>query len=339
MNNQGISAVLIVKNEEKVLGRCLRSLANLNEVVVLDTGSTDRTVDVARNGGASVYVAEPVSPFHFAQARNRALVHASHDWILSMDADEILRAGSIAKMRKAIEEGPDASAFKVTYINRAWDNATRTFSIRKTKLFRKDSWTWHRRVHEELRPVGSPLAPDNLEAVVVEHLPVEGKAGRHAQNIELMLLAIEEDPGHVRLHRHLGQEYMLQKRWTEAIPRLAHYAEKTEEGPLEKSEALTLIGRCYAESGQLDKALGWFDLAADQDPRRREPMFHAALELIRACRLHEAAGWAERMKTVPVGSRPGSHLDLPHVWADEPDRMIHFCRSEIEKAKAAALRK
>ena len=63
-----ISAVLIVKNEQKVIKRCLKSVKDCDEIVVLDTGSTDRTVAIAQEMGAKVKVSEPIVPFHFANA-------------------------------------------------------------------------------------------------------------------------------------------------------------------------------------------------------------------------------------------------------------------------------
>ena len=98
----GVSAVLITKNEEKFIGRCLKSLEGLDQVIVHDTGSTDKTVQIARQMGADVSEVK-ISPFHFAQARNQAMMRAKNRWVLSIDADEILRPGSLGPMLGAIK--------------------------------------------------------------------------------------------------------------------------------------------------------------------------------------------------------------------------------------------
>ncbi|QGQ20315.1 glycosyltransferase [Cellulomonas sp. JZ18] len=82
-----VSAVLIVKDEEAVLEESLRSVAWADEVVVYDTGSTDRTVEIARAHATTVV--EGYWDDDFGAARSRALAHATSEWALAVDADEI----------------------------------------------------------------------------------------------------------------------------------------------------------------------------------------------------------------------------------------------------------
>ena len=85
-----ISAVLIVKNGEPYLAQCLESLASFKEVVLVDTGSTDRTLEIAR-GFANVHLFE--RPFDgFGPTKNLAAGLATHDWIFSIDCDEVVTA-------------------------------------------------------------------------------------------------------------------------------------------------------------------------------------------------------------------------------------------------------
>lgn len=330
-----ISAVLITKNEEKVISRCLKSLLGADEVVILDTGSTDRTVEIAEGLGAKVTVRkEPIIPFHFAQARNEAVALAANDWILTIDADEVVRPGGIRKVKKTIEERPDVTAMMTTFIDQVAGGSFTT-SIRKTKFFKRSEWSWKYRVHEQLVARDATGAVGILESVCLEHLPVPDKSVRHGQNIELLKLLVKETPEYARAFRHLGQELMLRKEWSEAIPYLAQYAEKTEEGPLDKSQGLMHIGVCYAETDRLDEALKWFDLASETDSRRREPHYHAAINLIKKCRLDEALVYVKKMMAIPVTAKPNTNLDLPDVWGGTPIKMLTFCTTEIARAKAA----
>lgn len=332
-----ISAVLITKNEEAVIGRCLKSVLGVNEIIVLDTGSTDKTMKIASDLGAKVAVRTPdIVPFHFAVARNDANSIAKGDWIFTIDADEALRPGGMRKIRKAVEEAGDHTAFTSTFVNQAEGDASRTVAIQKIKLYKAAEWEWKYRVHEQLMPRNpAKKKVGDLSAVVVEHLPVPDKSKRHGQNIDLLRLCVKESPEYTRAFRHLGQELMLRKEWMEAIPYLAEYAEKTEEGPLHKSEALMHVGRCYAEMGKIDDGLKWFELASAVDPRRREPLYHAALNLIKACRLEEALIFVKRMLSIPITVKPNTHLDLPDVWGGTPIKMLTFCNAEIARAKAA----
>jgi glycosyltransferase involved in cell wall biosynthesis len=86
---------MIVKNEEHCLRRCLDSVCGLGaELIVVDTGSTDATPAIAASYGAEVTAFE-FSIADFSAARNRALARASGRWIMSIDADEILRPSSV----------------------------------------------------------------------------------------------------------------------------------------------------------------------------------------------------------------------------------------------------
>ena len=96
-----LSLCMIVKNEEKSLPRCLGSVRDLvDEMVVLDTGSSDRTVAVAQSFGARVYHFEWYN--NFAVARNEALQYVQGEWVLVLDADEVLTSDIVPSMQEAI---------------------------------------------------------------------------------------------------------------------------------------------------------------------------------------------------------------------------------------------
>lgn len=97
-----ISLCMIVKDEENMLPRCLKSVQDLvDEIIVVDTGSTDRTVEIAQQFGAAIYHHPWMDDF--ADARNASLRHAQGDWVLVLDADETLMADCIPALQTAIE--------------------------------------------------------------------------------------------------------------------------------------------------------------------------------------------------------------------------------------------
>ena len=98
-----ISACMIVKNEEEFLPNCLNSIKDVaDEIIIVDTGSSDNTVTIAKEFKAKVYH----HPWNdsFSEARNHCLSHASGDWILQIDADEELEQADIPKLRLAIRD-------------------------------------------------------------------------------------------------------------------------------------------------------------------------------------------------------------------------------------------
>jgi len=155
---RGISACVITFQEEDRIGRCLEGLGFCDEVLVLDSGSTDRTVEIAKGLGARV---ERQVPFlgHRAQ-KQRAVDLACHDWILSLDADECLSA-ELGEELRALRGGegfalPAAYAMprKNRYLGR-WMRHGKFWPDTKIRLFDRQRAGWggtdpHDRV--ELKP-------------------------------------------------------------------------------------------------------------------------------------------------------------------------------------------
>ncbi|MBU2541413.1 MAG: glycosyltransferase family 2 protein [Candidatus Omnitrophica bacterium] len=107
-----ITAVIIVKNAEKEVEKCLQSLKNLvDDIVIVDDLSSDNTVEICKRYGAKVITHE--SKGNFCNQRNIGLENARGDWILQMDADEIIPKESVHKIIKALADSKDFAAFKL----------------------------------------------------------------------------------------------------------------------------------------------------------------------------------------------------------------------------------
>ena len=92
-----ISLCMIAKNEEKFIGQAIRSVASIvAEIILVDTGSTDRTIAIAKELGAKVF--EQPWNDDFSTPRNFGISKASGDWILVLDADEVIAKDDLAKM-------------------------------------------------------------------------------------------------------------------------------------------------------------------------------------------------------------------------------------------------
>jgi tetratricopeptide (TPR) repeat protein len=341
--NKGISAVLITKNEQELLGRCLKSLQGVDDIVVMDTGSTDNTIEIARGAGAEIFHLN-ISPFHFAQARNLAADRAENNWVISVDADEVLRGGALRKIRKEIEKG-EHSVFNIGFISR-YESRGKVITINKPKIFRRDVWAWQYRVHEQLaRRADAPADAGGigtLEDVVMEHLPTPDKAARREQNIELLKLCVKENPEYVRALKHLGQELMLTKSWADAIPYLAEFIEKTQEDSYQKSVVADLVAECYAEAGKIEDAFQWHEIAAKIDNRRREPYYLAATRANKIATtpttpfpdalayVGKSLEYLDKVVAIPVAAKPDGTYTLESVWGSEPRRQIKLCEKQLQ---------
>jgi len=149
-----ISACLIVKDEEAMLQACLESVADVaDEIVVYDTGSSDRTIEIARSAGARVF--EGYWDGSFARARNAALAQALGEWVLVIDADERF-LGDPQTLRALLrEQGPDIEAFLM-----AVDNLQGAGNARMVhtgiRIFRRSAGIYRHRLHEQVVAVDDP---------------------------------------------------------------------------------------------------------------------------------------------------------------------------------------
>jgi len=153
--HQSLSAVLIVKDEEDVLEACLSAVAPfVDEIVVYDTGSTDRTLEIAR--AHADLVIEGHWDDDFSAARNRALAHATTDWVLSLDADEVAE-GDAPALRELLDR-EQADAVVVPIVSTTWNSAASGDESRASRLFRRAGALWTGALHEQIRAEGGRRA-------------------------------------------------------------------------------------------------------------------------------------------------------------------------------------
>lgn len=182
-----ISLCMIVKNEEKNLPRCLRSLLPIvDEMIIADTGSTDRTREIAAIFGARV-ISIPWDG-DYSAARNASLKEACGNWILVMDADEVISQQDYATVRSLVNSSPEqAVAYTVTsrnYTNRVdlekWQPNQGEYPQEemgrgwmpsdKTRLFpNRADIHFENPIHEMVEPVLARLGISSLPAPIIVH--------------------------------------------------------------------------------------------------------------------------------------------------------------------------
>ncbi len=154
-----LSVTVITRNEASHLADALASVAWADEIVVVDCGSTDDTVAIARGAGARVEVRGWPG---FAQQKNHAASIARHDWILSIDADERVGPALAEEVRSLLAGEPAARGYRIRRVTWAfgrWIRATDWYPDWQLRLYdrRAGAWDESRRVHESVRVEG-PVA-------------------------------------------------------------------------------------------------------------------------------------------------------------------------------------
>lgn len=203
-----VSFCAIVKNEEAVLERCLNGFAPVcDEIIIVDTGSTDRTKEIARRFTDKIYDFEWIDDF--SAARNFAFSKASCDYIYSADADEVLDEVNREQF-KILKEAmlPEIEIVQMWYINRHEFRTTENYErdLRPKLYKRLRNFTWIEPVHEEVRL--DPVVYDS--DVEILHMPVSAHQKRDFRIFEKMTAELEE--GKLlsrRIHNMYATELML----------------------------------------------------------------------------------------------------------------------------------
>lgn len=150
-----LTVTLITRDEEKNLPRALASLGNLaDEILVVDSGSTDHTCELARQRGARVLERAWTN---YGDQKNFAATHAAHDWILNLDADEELSPELQTSLRQWKTEAPAAVAYRIRrkarYLGR-WIHHSGWYPDPKLRLYRRDRAGFVGALHEGLAVEG-----------------------------------------------------------------------------------------------------------------------------------------------------------------------------------------
>jgi glycosyltransferase involved in cell wall biosynthesis len=266
-----LSACLIVRNEEAVLPTCLENVRQVAaEIVVVDTGSTDRTAEIARDFGARL--------FHFAwrddfsAARNESLRRATGDWVLYIDADEVIRAADLPKVRAVVERDDIMAATVRQRIPQPAGNVTTAVYSEYCRLFHNHPQIrFTGRVHEQILPAIERLGGRVLRTdIVIEHWAYaatpQKKRRRAERNLRLLLADADERPGDPFVALNLGLTYRELDDEAEAT-RWLRRAGACDDGRIKRE----LLARAHIALAQM--ALSADDLAgADDHARSAEPL-------------------------------------------------------------------
>ncbi len=288
-----LSLCMIVRNEEANLPRCLESVRGVvEEIIVVDTGSTDRTVEIAQHYGARVYSFEWCDDF--AKARNESLKYATGDWILVLDADEALDPRDRSRLRKLLRDR-EATAFLMS-IHSPVDDRPSSRAVINTfpRLFRNGlGLRFEGRVHEQLFPsiarVGGLVkaSPLRIRHRGYRGTPADLQAKRE-RNRRLLELQLTEHPDDALAHFHLGEVHALEGRWEEAIPCYQKALALPGLPPPNRAVAYQNLANCYLFKGEKVLALEACHRALEEDPSAAIPHFLKAQALARMGRYPEA---------------------------------------------------
>lgn len=247
-----VSLCMIVKNEEEVLERCLGSVAGIvDEIVVVDTGSSDRTKEIARRFTDKVY--DFVWTDDFAAARNFAFLKGTKEYLMWLDADDIVpepeRDKLLALKQRLTDDPVDVVMLK--YSIAFDDKGNSTFSFYRERLVKRSPGAvWIGKIHEVIVPFGRIIKED----IRIEHRKL--KASDPDRNLRIFEKMLGE--GQILSARELyyyGKELYYHKRYHDAAKVLAEFLERPDGWAEDQLDACRHIAYCFYQLSEKRKAL------------------------------------------------------------------------------------
>lgn len=323
-----ISLSMIVKNEEKTLERCLRSIKGIaDEIIIIDTGSEDSTKEIARTFTSQVFDFEWIDDF--SAARNYSFAQATMDYVLWLDADDILLAEERTKLLELKNTlAPTIDAVSMIY-HTAFDSENNvTQSNRRLRLVRRSkNFTWSGVVHEDLATDSTFHYLDS--DIVVTHLKPHSEHGLSKRN--LLLYKKHIDAGRALRPAdlfHYAQELRTHEEFEEAIP---YYRQFLQTGSINVDAALLALhelAKCYHLTGNLDKEWECTLKSLELDVPRPEFSCRFAERFVQKEQFQQAIFWYELALRDQAGVSDRAIENYPFkTWL--PHKQLGLCYYRI----------
>lgn len=205
---------MIVKNEENTLPYCLKAIeAYMDEIVIVDTGSTDSTKDIARQYTPKVYDYKWNN--NFSEARNFSITKATNEFILVLDADEIIRDINIKEIQRLIDNNPSKVGRLLRVNEFTRDKNPYRYQERVNRLFSKKYYQYEGMIHEQLIRIDNNSIDTYQIPLTIVHSGYEGDIEavkrKSQRNIELLEMALKSNPNDPYLLYQLGKSHYMKK--------------------------------------------------------------------------------------------------------------------------------
>lgn len=267
MNKYKVCVYAICKNEEKFVKRWVESMREADEIIVLDTGSTDNSVKLLKDLGVKVTTKE-IKPWRFDVARNKSLelVPIDTDICVCTDLDEVLERGWREKLENAWQENTTRLKYTYNWSFDEYGKPATTFLL--NQIHKRKGYHWYHPVHEILVPEEKEEEVI-CEQIILNHYPDSSKS--RGNYLPLLEMSVEEDPTDDRNMHYLGREYMYYGKYNESIDTLIkHLNLPTSKWDAERCASMRFIARCYLGLNRLNEAEMWYQKAIKEAPYLRE---------------------------------------------------------------------
>ncbi|RKR11781.1 glycosyltransferase involved in cell wall biosynthesis [Flavobacterium sp. 90] len=324
-----ISLCMIVKNEEKTLAECLNSVKDIaDEIIIVDTGSTDKTKEIAHSFTDKVYDFEWINDF--AAARNFAFSKATKEYQLWLDADDIIiEKDKIAflNLKKELSPAIDMVLMKYNYV--VDENNNPSYSFQRERLVKRvNNYKWNDPVHEYI------LYGDNylISEIAITHKKVDSFSDRNLKIYEAQLK--NNLPFSPRSLYYYARELRDHHKYEEAIEYFNKFLD-TKDGAVDDNiNACYEIGKIYKQLNDTDNALRYFFQSFSYDIPRAESCCEIALIYMANKDYRKAIYWYEFVFTLKLSDTDINKTSID-CWSFVPAIQLAVCYANINNIEKA----
>lgn len=331
MSKYKICVYAICKNESKFVKRWLESVKEADYICVLDTGSTDNTLDLFK--GENVIINQKIiTPFRFDEARNESLklIPEDTDICICLDLDEIIQPG----WRNVLENIWQNDTSRLRYIyNWSLDEKDNPIvSFYGEKIHSPKNYKWVNPVHEVLKYLKENENIYTTDSIIINHYPDSSKS--RSSYLPLLELSVKEDPENDRNVHYLGREYMYYGKWNEAIDMLIkHLHLKSATWKDERCASMRFIARCYKNLKRYDEAEMWLKKAILEAPHLRDPYVELALLYNDLNNYEQVINYAESALKIPINYK--TYINEVFSFDETIDDLLsiaYYFNKDLDKA-------
>lgn len=288
----------------------LENVKDADKVFVLDTGSTDRSLEILKKSNV-IYQQKIYPQFRFDVARNDSLqmVDEDCDVCICCDIDERFNTNWRNIIESVWKEDTQLLSYRYTWSFTSENKEGVVFYIQK--IHARHGFIWKHPVHEVLVPVNQNIKPLIVPQLQLYHYADTTKARSHY--LPLLELSVLEDPEDDRNMHYLGREYMFYKEYDKAITTLQkHLQLKKATWKDERAASYRFIGRCYQAKGDISKAKSAFYQAIAEAPYLREAFLELAFLLFEEENFIGTLYFVE--EALKIENRSYNYISEPHCW-------------------------
>ena len=338
-----VSLCMIVKNEFENLPGCLESVRGLvDEIIIVDTGSTDDTVRIAESFGAKVF--RMAWPNSFAAARNRSLEYARGNWIFYLDADERLEANGRVDCIRQMASDPVIDAYSVPIRNHKYDTECVDIGL-NIRLFRNlPDVRFENEVHERVEPalarIGARIAVAQFS---IDHfgyrLAPDAMKEKLKRNLILSQKHLERDPDDPYCNHYAGATLMLLGKMEESREFLQRALDSKDLPRYLEAMTCNLMANLNWQEGKFDEVIVFADRSIALEPLQNSAYLLRGLGLFRLGDFDAALPLLLRsldfLKLPPERRRSALSQEYDFLRESEFNKLLGVCFSETGRPAEA----